>query len=1664
MQVGVVIKKMGRRALIFVGWLMASMLIISLTLVLLVQTSWGNDQIRKLATSWLAKKLQTELSIGKLEIRGLNDISVFRLSLRDQKRDTLLYMDTLHVSVRLSGIFGRKILIPQIRIAGLHSELKREKGSSEFNYQFLIDAFSPGKKDDEKEPGKPWDLQFRDVTLGRTFFLWDDQHAGNYCRVQLKELDLPLDKTDLSASYFKAGKILINGLDAEMQIRDSEAEAEKSNEADTGSPSMAIEAADIILNNTGIGFSNQDAGLTIKSAAKTLSLNGVSYNLATGQAGGGTLVLHDHSTTVQYRPAGKEKASKPVPDSGKTQSPFSLSLDSISIERNALAIENNAVPKRSSAQFDAAHLDLRDLFIKASAIRYDINGYAAKIRLLSFRDANGFELRRAQANARYSDTALALEGLLIETKKNRLEGSVNMTYASISKLVSAPKQTRVNVQLNDGIIRLDEIYYFAPSMAGNQQLSALAKKDIRLQMRSRGTLDQLTLDNYRVQVEGNLIRGSAKIAHITEPRKVQAQINLAELTSGKKDLRSLFPSGVIPDSAWNYIPENLTVRGTLSASRQRIEPNLSLQTSFGNLDIKGFVNQPTDKQNARYNLGLQTPGFALGQILGDTAMGDFAGSIALSGTGLDPETLTANVNAVLEEAMFKGHKYAGIKVHGSMNHGDILADIESSAPELNLDADIAFHYGKNISNIDVRADVRRLDLQQLGLADSVFAFRGKADIHFPTLDSSRLEGNALISSLSLSLGEKEFLLDTVRLDAHVSMDSQYVELSSPLADLELKGKFSLRSIPEAAKVILDNWLVTEGALRVFPEPLYAEFKANVHIPDSLAAIIPGLKSVEPFTAFGGIDTRNNSLLLLTVLPKVEYSDYSADSVMILLMQVDTIARYKQSRFVVQVKSLKGKSFGLNKSIIGGQINKGVINSTLVFFDAKNEIRYRLPVVFNNDPVRPYISIPDSVMLNGKHWEVNRDNRIYTSPDRLQGSSLVLSFGEESISLKAEEQRQSGLPLVLDLKNLQLETLTSMVIGQTKLLTGTANGNARVSSIKPFAFTTDLRLDSLHFIGSALGNLHAKAKTEEDGDYIIDLALKGEGNDVMVAGQLNPAKGNINLNTRLSPLNLQPFAPFLANYLDSVRGSLAGNLTVQGNMKKPLINGQLALGESYMILKMTGTPLFIPEAGLDFSGQDIRFRGMRLLDSAGRPAIISGTGKAENLTNISYDLRIQSQKFLLSGRKRYEEQLVSGPLYAGMLLNIRGNLEHADITGNLDIIDSSQLTYVYHPDINKANGDGLIEFFDPVKKDSTDSLLVLKNTPRKTGFRLSVSSYIKITPTSSVTIVLDELSGDQLTAKGTANLNFSMEPGGETEMTGSYMVESGSYNLTIGGILKKTFELQKGSTITWSGDLLKAKTDLTALYRVRTDAEELLQEVESVPGAGKQKFDFEVYMMIKDELLKPSISFRLDMAPKEQSAFNGTVYTRIRQVNSVPSELNKQVMGLLAINSFIADNPFNSLTGGGGNIETQAFSTAGRLLTQELNDFLGSVIKDVDIDIGLDIRDDYTSGEAKRRSDLKVGFTKSFAKNRLSIYVGNTFALEHPNQNTNAMSGLAGDVSIEYLLTSDGKYRLKGYRITEENLTFNGIVVETGLSFVVVLEFNRFRNAFRSGNKKRKFAS
>jgi hypothetical protein len=65
-------------------------------------------------------------------------------------------------------------------------------------------------------------------------------------------------------------------------------------------------------------------------------------------------------------------------------------------------------------------------------------------------------------------------------------------------------------------------------------------------------------------------------------------------------------------------------------------------------------------------------------------------------------------------------------------------------------------------------------------------------------------------------------------------------------------------------------------------------------------------------------------------------------------------------------------------------------------------------------------------------------------------------------------------------------------------------------------------------------------------------------------------------------------------------------------------------------------------------------------------------------------------------------------------------------------------------------------------------------------------------------------------------------------------------------------------------------------------------------------------------------------------------------------------------------------------------------------------------------------------------------------------LEGPaNTNQNA-SNIAGDVAVDYLLSEDGKYALRGYRRNRYEGVVEGQIIESGVSFIFTFDFNEFK--------------
>src|SRR5690606_33790989 len=191
-----------------------------------------------------------------------------------------------------------------------------------------------------------------------------------------------------------------------------------------------------------------------------------------------------------------------------------------------------------------------------------------------------------------------------------------------------------------------------------------------------------------------------------------------------------------------------------------------------------------------------------------------------------------------------------------------------------------------------------------------------------------------------------------------------------------------------------------------------------------------------------------------------------------------------------------------------------------------------------------------------------------------------------------------------------------------------------------------------------------------------------------------------------------------------------------------------------------------------------------------------------------------------------------------------------------------------------------------------------------------------------------------------------------------------------------------------------------------------------------------------------------------------VDSKLSQLRTEQSEMNKQVFALLLLNRFIGENPFESSTG--LSAESVARQSVSRMLSEQLNNLAADVIEGVELNFDLESSDDYSTGTRENRTYLNIGVSTSLLKERLKVSVGSNFGLEGTERQNEEMTNIAGDVQIEYLLSRDGRYTLKAYRKNEYQLALQGQIIETGVGFVITLDYNEFKEIWQRRRRNREF--
>lgn len=618
------------------------------------------------------------------------------------------------------------------------------------------------------------------------------------------------------------------------------------------------------------------------------------------------------------------------------------------------------------------------------------------------------------------------------------------------------------------------------------------------------------------------------------------------------------------------------------------------------------------------------------------------------------------------------------------------------------------------------------------------------------------------------------------------------------------------------------------------------------------------------------------------------------------------------------------------------------------------------------------------------------------------------------------------------------------------------------------FTTALNINDFSFKGDTVGNIALNVNNQTANAYTAKMSITGKGNQVDLQGvYYTSPESKFNLDLNIVRLNMKSIEGFSFGAIRNASGTITGDLRITGTTAAPVVRGDVNFNKVGFNVSMLNSYFTMPKETITFNEDGILFRDFTLVDSTGNKAVVTGTLYTKTFTDFKFGLDITANNFRVVNSTAADNKLFYGKLYVDTRIQIRGTQAAPRVDATLTVNDKTDMTFVLpQTDPGIEDRKGVVEVINEnaPKLDSIMMARKLDSLKQSSLSGMDINATININKAAKFAVVIDERNGDVVHLQGEGQLNGGIDPSGKVSLTGTYTVEDGSYNLAYATV-KRTFKFKKGSYITWTGDPTMADINLTAIYVANVPPIDLVNQQDDGSTSStmlKQKLPFNVLLNLKNQLLKPAISFDI-VLPDDNYTVSpdviSTVNTRLAQIRQDPNEMNKQVLGLLVLGHFIGDNPLQS-QGGGTGVNGAIRNSVSSLLSAQLNKLAGNLIGGVQLNFDLTSGADYSTGVQQNRTDLNVGLSKQFLNDRLTVTIGNNFNLEGQNQPGQKTTDIAGNLSVNYKLTQDGRYMIRAYR-KDEFIVVEGQVIETGIGFSLTYEYNRFKELFRKKSKRDK---
>jgi translocation and assembly module TamB len=1634
-------------------WVLLSPLAVILFLLIALQLPASGRFLAKHAISYLEQTTGAKISLEEISLDMSGRVQLRGLGVRSKDQDSVVYMKELESEIDYAALLEKKIRITSIGVSGLSASVSRGLHDTTFNYQFIIDAFSG---DEETKPAADtsggWDLDLGKITLQSCKVAYHDQAGGISLDVTVGHFS-----ADLGGSQVADQRIRISDLDltdTHMNLKKGPS-ALKATDNDTSAAEWMIETGHLKLERIGFSYLDSAGGLAMVLSLGGFALDGLALQTATGRVAAETLALNNASFAVRMNEGDTSIIRVADTLASHIAVNWTTKLRKLELQNCAFQFDDDrAAPVKGVA--DYSHLLIKNIQFTASDVLASADTVNVNMQLLSFSDKNGFSLKTLTGIGWYGAHGAGLSNFMIKTAASRLGGTLRVGYESLKRLAGDPGHMRLYADLPKSEVGMSDVFYFAPMVAAIPGLSLQTQRVIYLETLLKGTIDDLEIATLLLTCPAATIGVAGRMEGLPDQHKLRAAFTHFNVRGNGRQLGL-----VVPSTSAVSLPEWFELQGSFAGFMLNFNAEVLLTSSAGGLQARVKMDPEKGPDPTPYVIDVSLIEFDAGRLIRNPVIGAASLSLHAAGTGFDTATFNTAIVLSMESFRFNKYTYRNLNAQGQLLKQSFTGTAEMDDDNLAFDFEGGVNADRVAPHAHFQLDLKGIALKPLGFGqeDRRISTKVVSDMAIPG-SGENPQGQLAIRQFLMLYKGRRIVMDSLVINSAESAGSTSCSIRSDFADADFAGKFRFADLPASLMAHLNSYFQFHQAVTSAAQPQELTAKFELKNTSVLAdGVVPGLQALLPFTFTTSYNSSVKELNAHLTLPRIT-AGVTVDSLLVDIHSDNSRLELATRVGSASKQTLRAENISVMATAGANKMQfavGGTHDDSSKVFGFSGELISRYPAY--------ELRLDRKLVLGGIDWAIDSTNLVTFDPAGAVIHALKLQSGAQALSVQSEETAP-GSPVAIELKQFDLSMPASLLNSDTALVSGLANGKVVIDagSSNP-AFRSDLQISALAVRGASLGDLTLRADNYADpANYDILLDLKGNGNDVEVSGSYKPAgEGNLNMSVNVNRLDVRTVEPVISSQVSRLAGVVSGSVGISGQLNAPRLRGQLRLNDLYFKPGVIASLLHIPDGGISFSGSSITFNNVEMLDSLGNKAVLSGSTDLSDLSNPKLDLKLKTTDFLALNTTREDNPLYHGKIFLNSDINVKGTASQPVLDVRARLNKGSSITYI-KPESQavKDESRGIVEFRDSLTAgrrimQAQDTTAVVKGL---SGVGLNAS--IQIDRDVQIKMIVDPLAGDSLFLKGGGMANFNLEPTGNTALSGKYTINSGGYFLTISDFIKRDFKIREGSSVTWSGDMLDAYLDLDAIYVIKASPVDLMaDQIEGLTEPEKNRYrnllTFHVFLKMRGFISSPEISFDIQLAPQDRGALNGIVNTRLGQLREDETQLNKQVFALLTLKRFVSENPLES--GNESGLGSASRSSASQLLTTQLNTFADRYVNFVDLDLGVNSYEDYSTGRQQGRTQVQLGVSKQMFNDRVTVRVGGNVDVEGEQAQKNDANDVAGNISVDYKLTEDGRYKVKAFRENQYENPIEGELTRTGAGFVFTRDFNKFKNLFKSKRKR-----